>query len=117
MAITYTWVVDSMDTAPSKDGLTDVVQTVHWRANAEETVSVEGQDDKIYTATVYGSVGVGDPTPDTFVDYANLTEADVLAWVWDSSEDFKTDQEANLASQIEDQKNPKIETLPNPWAA
>ena len=111
MAITYNWVVDSMDTAPSEDGLTDVVKTVHWRANAEDVV---GED--TYTATVYGSVGVGDPTPDNFVDYADLTEADVLAWVWDSSEDFKTDQEANLANQIEDQKNPKIETLPNPWA-
>ena len=111
MAITYNWVVDSMDTAPSKDGLTDVVQTVHWRANAEDVV---GED--TYTATVYGSIGVGDPTPDNFVDYADLTEADVLAWVWDSSKDFKTDQEANLANQIEDQKNPKIETLPNPWA-
>jgi len=111
MAITYNWVVDSMDTAPSEDGLTDVVKTVHWRANAEDAV---GED--TYTATVYGSVGVGDPTPDNFVDYADLTEADVLAWVWDSSEDFKTDQEANLANQIEDQKNPKIETLPNPWA-
>jgi len=110
MAITYNWVVDSMDTAPSEDGLTDVVKTVHWRANAEEVVGEE-----TYTATVYGSVGVGDPTPDNFVDYADLTEADVLAWVWDSSEDFKTDQEANLANQIEDQKNPKIETLPNPW--
>jgi len=110
MAITYNWVVDSMDTAPSEDGLTDVVKTVHWRANAEEVVGEE-----TYTATVYGSVGVGDPTPDNFVDYADLTEADVLAWVWDSSEDFKTDQEANLANQIEDQKNPKIKTLPNPW--
>jgi hypothetical protein len=112
MAITYTWLVESMDTAPSEDGLTDVVKTVHWRANAEEVVEAK----KNYTATVYGSVGVGDPTPDNFVDYANLTEADVLAWVWDSSEDFKSDQEANLANQIEDQKNPKIETLPNPWA-
>jgi len=110
MAITYTWSVESMDTAPSEDGLTNVVKTVHWRANAEEVVGEE-----TYTATVYGSVGVGDPTPDNFVDYADLTEADVLAWVWDSSEDFKTDQEANLANQIEDQKNPKIETLPNPW--
>ena len=111
MAITYTWSVDSMDTAPSEDGLTDVVKTVHWRANAEEVVGEE-----TYTATVYSSDGVGDPTPDNFVDYADLTEADVLAWVWDSSEDFKTDQEANLANQIEYQKNPKIETLPNPWA-
>ena len=56
-----------------------------------------------------------DHTAGGFTAYADLTEADVLAWVWDSSEDFKTDQEANLASQIEDQKNPKIETLPNPW--
>ena len=108
MAIIYTWVVESMDTAPSEDGLTDVVKTVHWRANAE--------DDTIYTATVYGSVGVGSPTPDNFVDYANLTEDEVLTWVWGTSEDFKADQEANLADQIEDQKNPTIETLPNPWA-
>lgn len=115
MAITYTWTVDAMDTAPSEDGLTDVVKTVHWRANAEETVQVEGQDDKIYTASVYGSVGVGSPTPDNFVDYDSLTEDEVLTWVWGTSEDFKAEQETNLANQIEEQKNPKIETLPNPW--
>ena len=34
MTTEYNWVVSQMDTAPSLDGLTDVVVTVHWRRNA-----------------------------------------------------------------------------------
>lgn len=76
------------------------VLTAHWRATAR---------DGEYTESAYGTAGfTPDPTAEGFVPYADLTEADVLAWVWGSVD--KDEMEANLAQQIEDQKTPKTET-------
>ena len=49
---TFKWVVSQMDTAPSEDGLTDVVKVVHWRYQAE---------DGEYNAEVYGAMGCATP--------------------------------------------------------
>ena len=49
MAITNTWNVVQMDAYPEKDGLTDVVFTVHWTLSGT---------DGTYTGGAYGSVGV-----------------------------------------------------------
>lgn len=73
------------------------VTVAHWNVTA-----VDGD----YSASAYGTVGF---TPDAsapgFVPYADLTEAEVLAWVWASGVD-KDAAEASLAQQIEAQKNP-----------
>ncbi len=52
-----------MDTAPSEDGLTDVVKTVHWR--------YEGKDGE-YTAEVYGAMACATPSATDFTAYADL---------------------------------------------
>ena len=31
MANAYTWDFPTVDTAPSEDGLSDVIKTIHWR--------------------------------------------------------------------------------------
>jgi hypothetical protein len=73
------------------------VTVAHWNVTA-----VDGD----YSASAYGTAGF---TPDAsapgFVPYANLTEAEVLAWVWASGVD-KDATEASLAQQIAAQKNP-----------
>jgi hypothetical protein len=46
-----------------------------------------------------------DPTAPDFVPFESLTEADVLAWVYESVD--KDSVEESLASQIEDQKAPQ----------
>ena len=68
----------------------------HWRCTAS---------DGDYSASSYGTCGF---TPDAaapdFKPYDALTEADVLAWVWDAVDKDAT--EASLAANIEGQKNP-----------
>ena len=82
------------------------VVTAHWRATAQ---------DGDYTASAYGTAGfTPDPTAAGFVPYADLTEADVLAWVYGSVD--KDEMEANLAQQIEDQKAPATQSG-LPWSA
>jgi hypothetical protein len=81
------------------------VLTAHWRVTAQ---------DGDYTASAYGTAGfTPDPDAEGFIPYADLTEADVLAWVWGSVD--KDEIEANLAKQIEDQKAPATQSG-LPWA-
>jgi len=70
----------------------------HWRATAT---------DGDYSASSYGTVGfTPDPDSEDFVPFESLTEADVLQWVYESVDKDAT--EASLASQIEEQKAPKV---------
>ena len=104
----FKWVISQLDTAPSEDGLTDVVKTVHWRYQATEVV-----DTKTYFAEVYGTMACATPSSTDFTAYPDLTEAKVEGWL-EAGLDTATLQ-ANLESQIEYQKNPPIINLPLPW--
>ena len=93
---TYNWTIAQLERQTDTGG----VIVAHWRCNAE---------DGDYAESAYGTAGfTPDPNAAGFIPYANLTEADVLAWVWGSVD--KAEMEANLAQQIEDQKAPKTET-------
>jgi hypothetical protein len=50
---------------------------------------------------------------DSFVDYATLTEATVLEWLWNKVD--KEVVEAAFAAQIEAQRNP-VQASGLPWA-
>lgn len=107
--MTTTWNVVSMDCYPEKDGLTDVVFTVHWNLTA-----VDGD----YTGYVYGSVGVTLDAGSPYTPYADLTQDQVVGWVKDSlGAEQVASLEANVAAQIENQKNPPVVTPPLPWAS
>lgn len=104
---TYTWSVVQMNAYPEKDGETDVVFTVHWTLSGT---------DGTFTGSTYGSQGVSTEDTGTFTPYADLTQEQVLGWIWDSGVD-KDAQEANVAAQIENQVNPTEVTPPLPWIA
>lgn len=105
MAITYTWTVSQMDAYPQADGEQDVVFTVHWNLIAV---------DAAYQGYVYGSQKVSVNPDEPFTPYADLTEEQVLNWIWDSGVN-KSEQEALVATQIENQINPTVVTPPLPW--
>ena len=94
------WTIAQLERNTTDNG----VIVCHWRCNAEETVG-----DVTYTASSYGTCGFNpDPTSPSFVPYEDLTEADVLAWVYESVDKDAT--EAALTANIEEQKNPVTET-------
>ena len=100
MAITYNWTISQMERQTDTGG----VVTVHWRVSAQ---------DGGYTASSYGTAGfTPDPNTEGFVPFDQLTEADVLVWVWSSVD--KDETEANLAAQIEEQKAPAT-VAGTPW--
>jgi hypothetical protein len=81
----------------------DFITTAHWTA-----VATDGD----FTASIYSTCSwqAGTPT----IPYADVTEAEVLAWCWASGVD-KEATEAALAAQIEAQKNP-VTATGTPWS-
>jgi hypothetical protein len=104
MALQTKWVVSQLDTAPSEDGLTDIVKTVHWR--------YQGQDEQ-YFAEVFGDMACATPSATNFTDYADLTYSKVCEWLAKGLDNHALD--SKLEAQIQYQKNPPIVVLPLPF--
>ena len=99
---TYDWTISQCEHDVATGGIT----VAHWRVTAT---------DGDYSASAYGTAGfTPDPDAPGFVPYANVTEAEVLNWVWANGID-KDAAEASLASQIEALKHPKTASG-LPWA-
>jgi hypothetical protein len=96
--MTTTWTISQLDRQTS-DGF---VTTAHWQATA-----VDGE----YSASVYSTCSWSDGTPT--VDYADLTQEQVLGWIWAKGVD-KDATEAALTAQIELKKNP-VQATGVPW--
>jgi hypothetical protein len=96
---TTTWKISTLDREVSNGFVT----TAHWTATA-----VDGE----HSASAYATVSWAEGTP--AIPYANLTEAEVLSWVWESVDKAAT--EASLAAQIALLKNP-VKATGTPWTA
>lgn len=105
----FDWIISAMDCKIHEGEMTDVVQTVHWRYNATDVV-----EEKTYFAEMYGATAVGEPTPEDFTSYPDLTKEQVVGWL-EATLDVTAMQE-NLTKQIELQINPIDVTLPPPFA-
>jgi hypothetical protein len=96
--MTTTWTISNLD-RETADGL---VTTIHWNATAT---------DGDFSASIYNTQQL--ERGDSFVDYATLTEASVLEWLWGKVD--KEVVEAALAAQIDAQRNP-VKASGLPWA-
>lgn len=101
-----TWAVTSIEVKTQEAGFTDVVYLVDWLAS---------DTDGINEARRGGRTEVPAPT-ETFTPYDQLTESQVLDWVWGvMGAEAKAALEANLAEQIVYMQNPPVAVLPLPW--
>ena len=91
---------------PQDGSHADVVVTAAWRCTA-----VDGD----HSASNYGSMGFASPSGD-FVAYPDLTEVEVLGWIWANGVD-KAEVEANVQRELNDKINPPVVSLPLPWSA
>jgi len=95
--MTTTWTISQLD-RKTADGF---VTTAHWQATA-----VDGE----HTASIYSTCSWSDGTVNT--PYADLTQATVLGWVWESVDKQAT--EDALAANIALQKAP-VTLSGTPW--
>ena len=130
--MTLTWTIDSMTVDKLQDGLTDVVTFVQWRLVGEDGTYVDSTGETVpNTTSVYGSLRVGQPNPDDFTAYADLTQNAVLTWVKttfdaemvpsknpDDPEETisKTElYERLVESELEENAHPTSDTPELPW--
>jgi hypothetical protein len=99
MTTTFKWAIPETDYLTS-DGF---ITVAHWTCTA-----TDGE----FSAPAYSTCSFPAGTPAT--PYAQVTEQDVLGWVWANGVD-KEATEASLQSQIDLQKNP-VQAAGVPWA-
>lgn len=110
MDIKYNWKITEMSCAPQVGGITNFVVSAFWSCVASSDVG--------YSANSYGSVtfNVPEKLPRKVTAYEDLTEAQVLKWIWSAGVDREATELA-LARDIERQANPPVVSQPLPWAA
>ena len=100
MAVTHTWTIANLERNTADGGVT----VAHWRC--------EGVDGEA-TASSYGTTSwTPDASASDFIAFADLTQANVLAWVWNTV--VKADVETAIADKINAELNPTT-TVGLPW--
>lgn len=122
MAVTHTWSVSDQLQTRTQDGLSEVVFSVVWRLNSEETV--DGTTYSISSANQI-SLNTDNLDPATFTAFADLTEDQVVGWAKDTIDanaaegegvtcaEWEAGHDRNIAKQI----NPPTAVETAPWAA
>ena len=102
------WKIEWMRKMPQAAGITDVVVEVGWRLTG-----TSGE----HSASAYGSVTfqVPESPGQKFTPFADLTEQQVLGWVWPSGVDREA-TEAAVAAQLDALVNPPIIMAQLPWS-
>ena len=122
MSITFQWSINKLEVIPVLDNKSNVVTTAHW--------TVIGTDANNITETCCGLRSF--TLSDNFVPYEQLTEEQVLDWVFSPEEIniknkdgnviltyvkyLKNDAEAQVEKQIQNQINKKLVEPKLPWA-
>jgi hypothetical protein len=108
MAQEFKWKINEMQSAKSEDGLTDVVKNISWTYSLQEIVG----NNNWYVEEV-GNYGCGNPDPDNYTPYDELTFEQVTGWL-EAGFDMPVLQE-RLITKLDNQKNPPLIYLPLPW--
>lgn len=107
------WQIDGLIVSPQINSFIDVVVAANWRIFAEEN-GVRG--------TSHGRVNFPPPEGDKFTAYDNLTESEILSWVWEIG--ATTDPDFPWSRQIAEQQaiaaleaqRAAVTERPLPWA-
>jgi len=104
--ITYTWNISQLNCVPQAPEGADYVVVAHWNLSGT---------DGTYSGSVYSTCSFPVVQGENFTPYADLTQDQVLGWIWANGVD-KASAEAAVEQQIQNQINPPIVSPPLPWA-
>ena len=106
----FTWAVKQLNVIPFNGSHTDVVHSIAW-----EVTGVDNED----SASSSGALSVNTDDIQNFVPYENLTEEQVLSWVFATlGQEGKTKAESQVQLVIE-AKQSAINIVPKaslPWS-
>jgi hypothetical protein len=109
--MTTEWSIKSLEYSVSENGLSNVITKIQWNVKGYETVNgVE------YSAEVYGPINLPAPSPESFIDYSQLSKETVISWV---QQEIGTEELANLDARLQsiinEQATPTQITVKNPF--
>lgn len=100
----YKWSVKKLTCVPETNGLTNVVSVVEYECEGTDGTN---------TAVFAGSLGVTLSKESEFILFENLSESDVLDWVW--KEVSKEGGEEIVARELLSKSSVSITTPQLPW--
>ncbi len=104
------WSISSMDCYVQQNNLSDDVNCVHYQCADTQTI-----DGKEYSGRVYSTCSL--PAPEgSFTPYDQLTQQQVLDWIWANGVD-KDATEAAINAQIQSAAHPTVISPALPWSA
>jgi len=103
--VQYDWEILSLYTAPSVDGLNNVVKRVTWRYQAKEGS---------YAGDIYKDTYFNAPeNSDQFIEYDDLSQDTIVGWI-ESVENME-EVRAEVLARLETSKRPAIVERSVPW--
>ena len=110
-AITYSWNFNPLEIVYNEEGMTDVINVVHWQytaAFALETGSIQ--------QTSIGTVSLPTPAVGSFIPFADVTKEMVTEWVVTAMGSGSVETMQNsLSSSLAQQLNPTTGLVTPPW--
>lgn len=103
--INYKWNVGPFECTLNQDGLEKIVTAVHWR--------LRGTDEEEVWAETYGIQPIGEPNPEAFTPFLELSQEQVVGWL-ETLIDVDV-MKGKINSEITTLKTPATATLPAPW--
>ena len=107
MAVTYSYKITQLQSAPSLDGLIDVITRAHFEFRGTDENGVEG--------LFMGICPMPFPTPDDFIPLSSLTEEQVIEWI--KLIHPESHMKEQVQKQIDQQINPTRVEIQLPWAS
>ena len=104
------WSISSLDCKVQEGQYQDVVIVAHWSCTNTQTI-----DGKEYSGRVYSTCSL--PAPEgSFTPYDQLTQQQVLGWIWANGVD-KDATEVAVNAQIQSAAHPTVISPALPWSA
>lgn len=105
--IIYNWLCNTVDVYPIQGELTNVIYRVHYRVSGGIDYSTTP-----ITASRIGTQGLNTDVVTNFIPFDQLTSEQTIAWTKSAmGETLVAEIEAEIANQIELQKNPVSVTM------
>lgn len=104
---TCTWKVDYLDVKPSDGEFENVVVSCRWTVTAQNDT---GETESNFGYANFGTPGQG------FTSYSDLTEQQVLSWVYSQDGFDKSAIEDGVVESLNARLNPPTINPPLPWA-